>query len=215
MTDENDRARALDLTIFSDYTCPWCYIGSARVERLREELAGEVDLRIEWKAFEIHPEIPAEGLPVSALGYPPEQWSAMTANLRRQAAQEGLSIAEHSRLSNTHDALAASEYAQAEEPSRFADFHTGLFHAYFGEGRNIADHAVLAEVAEGAGVDAERMMAAVRHGAYERTLSETTAAARRLGVTGTPTFIFGGRYAAVGAHPVEELKRAVEMVVAH
>lgn len=61
MTDANDRARALDLTIFSDYTCPWCYIGTARVERLREELAGEVELQIEWKAYEIHPEIPRRG----------------------------------------------------------------------------------------------------------------------------------------------------------
>lgn len=215
MSEPKSSKPSLDVAVFSDYTCPWCYIGAARVDRLRHELADVVDLRIEWKAFEIHPEIPSDGLPVSALGYSEEQWRAMTDNLRRQAEMEGLIIAEHSRLANTHEALAAGEYAQAEEPARFADFHLALFHAYFGESRNIADRAVLADVAGAAGLDVDRLLAALRTGRYEPTLSENTAAARRLGVTGTPTFIFGGRYAAVGAHPVEELKRAVEMVLAH
>jgi predicted DsbA family dithiol-disulfide isomerase len=206
--------RALGVAIYSDYTCPWCYIGSARMDRLRAELEGVVDLSVDWKPFEIHPEIPAEGVPVSALGYPPQQWEAMTANLRRQAESEGLAVAEHTRVSNTHDALVASAYVQAEVPERFHDFHRGLFRAYFGKNRNIADRGVLAEVARGAGLDADAVEAAIESGDYEAALAETTASARRLGITGTPTFVFGGRYAAVGAQPVAELKRAVERALA-
>jgi predicted DsbA family dithiol-disulfide isomerase len=214
MSERTMGGHALDVTIYSDYTCPWCYIGTARVDRLREALEGAVDLSVEWKPFEIHPEVPEEGLPVSALGYPPQQWEAMTANLRRQAESEGLVVAEHTRLSNTHDALVASAYVQAQVPERFHDFHRGLFRAYFGENRNIADRGVLAEVARGAGLDPDAVEGAIESGAYERALAEATATARRLGITGTPTFVFGGRYAAVGALPVEDLKRAVERALA-
>jgi len=205
-----DGERVLPVAVFSDYTCPWCYVGTARLDRLREELAGEVVLQVEWMPFEIHPEVPPEGLPLSALGFPPAQLEMMTAHLRRQAEAEGLPMAHHSRLANTHAALVASAYAQAEEPERFEAFHHALFRAYFGEGRNLADPAVLREVAGESGIDVERMDAALAEGRYEAALRETTDTARRLGITGTPTFVFGRRYAAVGAQSVEELRRVAE-----
>lgn len=209
-----DSPRHLRVEVYSDYTCPWCYVGTARLDRLREELAPEVELRVEWKPFEIHPEVPAEGLPVAALGYPQEQWEMMVAHLRTQAESEGLEVAEHTHVANTHEALAASAYVQAEEPDRFEDFHAGLFRAYFGEDRNIADPEVLAAVAGDAGVDSDRMARSLAEGRYERALQETTTTARRLGITGTPTFVFEERYGAVGAQPVEELRRVAERALA-
>jgi predicted DsbA family dithiol-disulfide isomerase len=206
-----DTARpVLPVSVYSDYTCPWCYIGSTRLDQLREELAGEVELQVQWRPFEIHPEVPAEGMPVEALPYPREQWEMMVANLRRQAEAEGLPMANRPRVSNTHRALAASAYVQAEEADRFEEFHNRLFRAYFGEGRDIGEDAVLREIAEESGVDAERMEAALAQGSYEGALRETTETARRLGITGTPTFVFGERYGAVGAQPVAELRRVVE-----
>lgn len=205
--------QTLAVTIYSDYTCPWCYLGLARFEKLEAALGEGVELLTEWKPFEIHPEVPAEGMPVSALGYPPEQWEAMQANLRRAAEAEGLQLANRPKVSNTHRALVASAYVQAAEPERFDAFHHALFRAYFTEGRDLGDPAVVRDVAAASGVDVERMETALEQGTYESALSETGAEARRYGITGTPTFVFDGRYAAVGAQPAEELRRVVERVL--
>lgn len=206
--------KQLDVEVYSDYTCPWCYIGLERLEQLETELAGEIELRVQWRPFEIHAEVPPAGMPPSALGYPPDRWAAMVANLRRQAEAEGLEIAALERVANTHRALLAGAYAEAEEPERFEQFHRALFRAYFGEGRNIGDPAVIREVAGTAGIDVERMDAALQAGTYEDDLARTTADAGRYGITGTPTFVFGGRHGAVGAQPVAELKRVAERAIA-
>lgn len=202
----------IPVAVYSDYTCPWCYIGLARLEALRSEMAGTAELTVQWKPFEIHPEVPADGMPVAALGYPPEHWEMMMANLRRAAEAEGLAMANRPKVSNTHRALVASAYAQAEEPEHFERFHHALFRAYFGEGRDLGDPAVVRDVARRSGLDVERMDGALAAGSYEAALRETTEEARRRGITGTPTFVFADRYAAVGAQPAEELRRVVERV---
>ena len=204
----------IPVDVYSDYTCPWCYIGLARLDKLEEELGSEAELQIEWKPFEIHPEVPAEGMPVSALGYPPEQWERMNAQLRVAAAQEGLEVGNRPKVSNTHRALVASAYASAEEPEHFEAFHHALFRAYFAEGRDLGDPEVIRDVARESGLDVERMDAALEAGSYESALRDTTATARQYGITGTPTFVFANRYAAVGAQPTPELRRVVEQVLA-
>lgn len=210
-TNTHEDIQPTTISVYSDYTCPWCYIGLARLERLREE--ARVPLEIVWKPFEIHPEVPAEGMPVSALGYPPQRWEAMMESLRLAAAEEGLEMGNRPKVSNTHRALVASAYAQAEEPERFEAFHHALFHAYFAEGRDIGDAAVIRDVAEASGLDVSRMDAALDAGEYDPVLQETSQEARTYGITGTPTFVFGERYGLVGAQPTEELRRVLERVL--
>ncbi len=205
--------RIVPVTIFSDYTCPWCYIGSRRFDRLREDLPEDVELDVEWKPFEIHPEVPREGMPVEELGYPEEQWKAMQAQLRSQAAAEGLEITNRPKVSNTHEALAASARVQRETPDRFSCFHNGLFRAYFSEGRDLGQRQVILDVAEECGLDTESLDRILEEGRYDPILEETSRQARRRGVSGTPTFIFSDHYGAVGAQPVEYLRRVLERVL--
>ncbi len=213
-TGTSDSGPALvPVSVYSDYTCPWCYIGSRRLDRLKEKLSGRVTLDVEWKPFEIHPEVPREGMPVEELGYPEEQWKAMQARLREQAADEGLEIGNRPKVSNTHEALAAAAYAQDVEPDRFQAFHDALFRAYFGDGRDLGDREVLREIAGASGLDVSALSRALEEGRYDPVLQETTAEARRLGITGTPTYVFGERYGAVGAQPVAYLERTVERVL--
>ena len=49
------------LEVFSDYTCPWCYVGWARLEKALARLPDDIDVQVEWRPFEIHPEVPLEG----------------------------------------------------------------------------------------------------------------------------------------------------------
>jgi len=141
----------------------------------------------------------------------------MMEHLRRQAAAEGVDFAPRSPASllvNTHRALAASVYAQNEEPERFEAFHGAVFRANFGDARNIGDPAVLRDLAAGAGLDSARMEAALDAGAGEAALREAAAEAHRRGITAVPAFVFGGGRVVVGAHPAAALVQSAELAAA-
>jgi len=157
--------------------------------------------------------VPPAGLPLSSLGYDPDELDAMMANLRRQAAAEGIDFAPRSPaslLANTHRALAASAWAQVEAPGHFEAFHHAIFRASFCEPHNIGDPAVLRDLAIAAGLDAARMDAALAAGAGEDAVRDAALDARRRGITAVPAFVFGGSRVVVGAHPVAALVQAAE-----
>lgn len=203
-----NEARAIRLEVFSDYTCPWCYIGWARLEKALAELPDDLRVDVEWRPFEIHPEVPADGMPVSDLPYPPDVWDRMQEALRQSAEAEGLEVGKRPKVSNTHRALAAGAYAQAEEPDRFPDFHRRLFEGYFAEGRDLGDPDVVRDLAGEVGLDVQRLGAALEDGRYDGAIQDTAADARRMGITGTPTFVFDRRLAAAGAQPSDLLLEA-------
>ena len=202
--------RTVRLEVFSDYTCPWCYVGWARLEKALASLPETVVAEVEWRPFEIHPEVPTEGMPVENLPYSSEDWARMQEALRLSAEAEGLDVGKRPKVSNTHRALVAGAYVQTEEPSRFPDFHELLFKAYFAKGRDLGDPAVVDRLAADTGVDVERMRAAIESGRYESALSETGSDARRMGISGTPTFVFDRRFAVSGAQPSEVLIQGFE-----
>ena len=206
---------AVHVEVFSDYTCPWCYVGWARLESALSQVPEQVTVDVRWRPFEIHPEVPPQGMPVEDLPYSPEQWARMQEALRRSAAEEGLEVGKRPKVSNTHRALMAGEYAHVEEPERFAAFHEALFKAYFAEGRDLGARDVIEDVACSAGLDVDRMTEALDVGEYEEALTETTALARHFGITGTPTFVFDRRFAAVGAQPAEVLLQTIDAVLEH
>jgi predicted DsbA family dithiol-disulfide isomerase len=152
-------------------------------------------------------------MPLSALGYDPDDLAAAMEKLRRKAASEGIEFAPRSPetlLANTHRALAASAIVQAQEPERFEAFHHALFHASFGELRDIGDLSVLHGIAAGLGLDAARLDDALAAGAGEAALREATEEAHRRGITAVPAFVFGGKEVVIGAYPAEALRQAAE-----
>ncbi|MDX1493902.1 MAG: DsbA family oxidoreductase [Longimicrobiales bacterium] len=206
----SDDARTIRLEVFSDYTCPWCYVGWARLEKALERLPDGVEAEVEWRPFEIHPEVPPDGMPVEELPYPPDVWARMQEALRQNAEAEGLEVGQRPKVSNTHRALAAGSYAQAEEPERFPAFHEALFRGYFAAGRDLGDPEVVRALAGEAGLDVDAMESALEEGRYESAIEATGADARRMGITGTPTFVFDRRLAASGAQPTDVLLSAFE-----
>ena len=187
-----------------------------RLEQAVELVSDRARVDVLWKPFEIHPEVPSGGMPLSALPYTAGEISAMIDNLKRQAAGEGLDfsgLGGERGLVNTHRALLAGCYAQKEEPERFDAFHHALFHAHFTEGQNINDDSVLEGLADASGLDATRMMAALDAGAFEDVMLETAAEAARTTVTAVPAFRLDGRHLIVGAQPAAVLAKAIERVL--
>lgn len=187
-----------------------------RLEQAVELTSDRARIDVSWKPFEIHPEVPPEGMPLSALSYTSGELSAMIDNLKRHAAGEGLDfsgIGIERGIVNTHRALLAGCYAQQEEPAHFSKFHHALFHAHFTEGRNINDDSVLENLAQSSGLDAARMIKALDTGAFEEALQETAAKAAGTSITAVPTFHLDGRYLIVGAQPVEAIAKVIDRIL--
>jgi len=179
----------LNVTVFSDYICPFCYVGHHRLLRLRDSY----DLKINWCFVEIHPETPAAGEPIDSLDYPSEQWQQMVANLKRIASEEDIPLAELSFITNSKNALLLSEATKQCGRETFYALHEKLFHAYFVESKNIGDRDILKTLAIDSGVDESIIESAWSDEQFNKRLLDNFNSARKLEVQSVPSFVFGGK----------------------
>ncbi len=179
----------LKITVYSDYICPFCYVGHHRLLRLRDSY----DLKINWCFLEIHPEIPAEGEPIDSLNYPSEQWQKMLDNLVRIAAEENIPLSTLSFITNSKDALVLSEATKQCGREIFYNLHEKLFSAYFADGKNIGDKSVLKEIAMSCGVDETTIESSWTDSKHSQRLLENFNSARRHDIQSVPSFVFGER----------------------
>jgi len=188
--------------VYSDYICPFCFIGNDRAERLEKEF----DIDVEWKGFEIHPETPKEGSTLEDMGIDKGYIEVAIASVKSLADDAGLTIKFPSRISNSRLALEISEFAKKK--GRFNEFHGAVFKAYWQEGRDIGDKEFLFDIAEKAGLNLEELRGYLERGEARGKLREYLGEVRRYGITGVPTFMIGGKMV-VGAQPYEVLEKAV------
>ena len=179
----------LKITVYSDYICPFCYVGFHRLQRLRDSY----DLKINWCFLEIHPETSADGEPIDSLAYPSEQWQKMLANLQRVTQEENIPLAELSFITNSKDALLLSEAAKQCGTDLFYNLHEKLFYAYFVDGKNIGDRNILEKIAGSCGISREIIESAWTDTAYKQRLIDNYSTARRHQVQSVPSFVFGDR----------------------
>lgn len=169
----------------------------------------EYDVAVEWVPFELHPEIPQEGRPRDEV-LPSAYRQQVQEGLARMAAEVGLELKTHDRLINSRPALQAAEFAR--EQGRFEAMHHELFKAYWDEGRDVSDIAVLREVAARAGVDVAGMEAAIAADRYGEYLDARRAEAEELMINGIPAHIVDDRYLVTGAQPYDLFERVMEKV---
>ena len=198
----------LGVTVFSDYICPFCYIGYLRLEKLRDDY----DIDIDWRFLEIHPNNPAEGMPLTELGYPRQHWEMLMANLARMAEEEGVTLAERTFTTNSRRALKLARAVREHQPEVFEALNRELYEAYFLRRDNIGDPEVLRAVADACGVNAELAARAWQERRYDDALDDNQRSAARMNVTGTPTYVFADRVYS-GAIPVSILREAAAGVV--
>jgi len=172
-------------------------------------LEREYDVEIEWVPFELHPEIPPEGRPrveVLLAAY----MARAQDGVNRLAASVGLHLELHERLINSRPALQAAEFARGQ--GRFEAMHHELMTAYWDEGRDISDMAVLREVAALAGVDVPGMEAAVKEDRFGDYLDARRQEAEELGINGIPAHVIADRYLVMGAQPYDLFERVMAKV---
>jgi predicted DsbA family dithiol-disulfide isomerase len=195
--------KALNVTVYSDYICPFCYIGFLRLNKLRDEY----DLDVDWRFLEIHPDNPPEGKPVSELGYPPRHWKMLMDNLARMAEEEGVTLAERTFTTNSRRALKLAQAVKEHQPGDFEKLNRALYEAYFLDRRNIGDPDVLRSVAGDCGIDPDLVESAWKDAHYEAVLDRNQHSAISMRINGTPTYVIGEQVYS-GAIPVDMLRLA-------
>ena len=208
----------ITLDIFSDPICPWCWIGKTKLDRALEATPDH-PFAIRWRPFRLNPDMPREGADraeyLEAKFGGRERAAAIYARVEAAAAEAGLTMdfARIERTPDTTDAHRLIHWAGLEGlQSRVA---AALFRAYFQEGRDISDPAVLADAAEAGGMKREVAEELLSTDEDREAVVAMDEAAREMGVTAVPTFLIGGRYVVQGAQDTEmwtrligELKRA-------
>jgi len=197
----------LHVTVYSDYICPFCYVGHHRLQRLRDSY----DLKINWCFLEIHPETSAYSEPIDSLEYPSEKWQKMLENLERIAQEENIPLSKLSFITNSKDALLLSEAAKRCGREVFYDLHEKLFNAYFVDKKNIGDRDILKKIASSCGIDNATIDSSWADINIEKRLIENFNTARTHNIQSVPSFIFGDRVL-TGVVPESTFREAAEQL---
>ena len=179
----------LKITVYSDYICPFCYVGHHRLQRLSDSY----DLKINWCFLEIHPETSVESEPIDSLDYSSEQWQQMLKNLQRIAKEENIPLSKINFITNSKNALLLSEAAKHCGRDIFYRLHEKLFSAYFVDSKNIGNRDALIKIAESCNVDKEIIKSAWTDAKYQQRLLENFDSARKHNIQSVPSFVFGDR----------------------
>jgi predicted DsbA family dithiol-disulfide isomerase len=199
---------SLKLLMFSDFICPFCYIGFETVRKLKPEFGLEID----WHGFQIHPEWPAEGMPASEYrrGMDPETRRAIWTRIEALAEQAGVTMKPPELLTNSRLALEAAEFAK--ERGKEEAFEGRVYRGYFNEGLNIGNQGVLGELAADVGLERDELDLALESNRYSLRLKNNALIAHERGVDGVPTF-FIGEYPLVGAQSEEVMRQIMHRYV--
>jgi predicted DsbA family dithiol-disulfide isomerase len=202
----------VNIEIFSDVVCPWCYLGQARFHTAVEAFGG--DTTVTWRPFQLDPGASGGGLTSEILAERfggPAKVAEMHERMRGLMAEENLPYEPEQAINaNTRDAhrviaLAAEAGVQDAVVRR-------LFRAHHAEGRDLNDHATLAALAAEAGFAGAAESLA--NGDGDAEVIAQLERAREAGVTGVPFFVFEGTWAVSGAQPTEFFESALREVAA-
>lgn len=208
MTHTDDR-----IVMYSDYVCPFCFLGRYSLESYRERR--EDDLGIDWRPFDLRSgkRGPDGGIDRSVEDGKDEAYfervEENVARLKSEYGVEGMLTLGEAPKVDSFDAQVASLYVREERPDRWEAFDGAIFDELWLEGRDISDPDVLTGIARDVGLDGEEIRTAIDDGDRRERLRERFAAAEQRGITGVPTFTYDG-HAARGAVPPAHLKRLVE-----
>ncbi|ERH02081.1 MAG: putative dithiol-disulfide isomerase involved in polyketide biosynthesis [Halonotius sp. J07HN6] len=204
--------QAETITVYSDYVCPFCYLGRESLSRYQADR--EAALEIDWQPFDLRSgKRNADGSIDHSVddGKDDEYFEQAKESVRR--LQEKYDVEMSLDLATEVDSLnaqVASYYVKEHDDyETWLAFDEAIFAALWTEGRDIGSEAVLTDLADDVGIDADEISAALDDETLRDELTDAFVAAQQAGVTGVPTFAYGG-HAARGAVPPEHLQRLVE-----
>ncbi|RKQ33292.1 DsbA family oxidoreductase [Oceanobacillus halophilus] len=207
----------MKIEVWSDFVCPFCYIGKRKLEHAINNFSQKDRVNIEYKSYQLDPNakhIPGKDFyqTFSELkGIPLDQVKAMNHQVGQQAETVGLTYHfDTMKYANTFDAHRVAKYA--EQKGKGKEITERFLYAYFTESKLMSDHSTLIQLAGETGLDEEEVREVLETNRYTRDVREDINVARQIGVQGVPFFVFNEKYAVSGAQPAEVFQEVLEKV---
>ena len=204
----------MNVEIWSDVVCPWCYLGKARFEKALDNFEHRDEVNVLYRSFELDPTAPpgvttpTVELLSNKYGMSLEAAENAQREMEQRAAGDGLTFRmDGLRSGNTRDAHRLLQLAGVR--SRQAELVERLHRAYFTEQRSVFDASSLTELAVEVGLDRAEVERVLAGNDFDDVVTEDEATARELGANGVPFFVIDRRYGISGAQPAELIADAL------
>jgi predicted DsbA family dithiol-disulfide isomerase len=210
-------AKQIKIDFVSDVSCPWCVIGLKSLETALESLKGEVAVDLHFQPFELNPQMSADGQDIvehiaEKYGSTPADIERNGENIRARGAELGFefNMQKRGRIYNTFDAHRLLHWA--ETAGKQEALKNALFSAYFTEGRNPSDHAVLLDVAQKVGLDAKRAAEILESNEFSAEVRAREKFYADRGIRAVPSVIINDQHLIQGGQPAEIFERALRQL---
>jgi len=207
----------MQVEIWSDIMCPWCYIGKRRFEGALKKFEFSDEVEITWKSFQLNPEMatdPSKKISdylSEVKGFSKTQTQEMLGHVTKLAAQEGLTYHfDTAVVANSFDAHRLIQMAKSNGLGDQAE--EVLFNNYFTHGKNIADHDFLAGLGEEIGLNKTEVIEMLASDKYSSEVKKDIAEATQMGITGVPFFVVDKKYGISGAQASENFLNALKQI---
>lgn len=199
----------ITIDVISDVICPWCFLGKRRLDKALS-LIPELEVEVVYRPFFLDPSIPPEGLDrhkYMADKFGEERLKTIHDPLIKAGKEDGVpyQFDKITRTPNTLDAHRLIRWAKVAE--RQMDIVESLFVAYWRDGKDVGDHAVLNAMAKSIGLDVALDLASDKD---KNEVMQEVARAQQMGISGVPTFIINQKYGISGAQSAEMLAGALK-----
>lgn len=212
------RCNVMKIEVWSDYVCPFCYIGKRRLEEALQQFPHKDQVEVEFKSFELDPNSPEYSgqniheVLAKKYGMSIDQAKQANHGVGQQAATVGLTFNfDNMKPTNTFDAHRLAKFAKTQ--GKEAVLSEKLLQGYFTEAKHIGDIDTLADLAEVSGLNRQEALTVLNDKtAYANEVRADEGIAHQYQITGVPYFIINSKYAISGAQPIETFKGALEKV---
>ncbi|NLY19956.1 MAG: DsbA family oxidoreductase [Tissierellia bacterium] len=197
----------MNITIFSDFACPFCYIGKSRLSRVMKENYPDIEFDIKYVSYQLQPELESNGKPyldniVEQRHITKSQAMEIFHSINEFAVEENLVLdLEKMVLANTFNAHRLHKYAAYNKLEN--EVYDRIMEAYFGNGKDISDFQVLTEIAVSAGLPEEEAREVLEMNTYADEVFFDKMDIEKGSITSVPLFIFGNKYVVTGAQSEE------------
>lgn len=207
----------MKIEVWSDYVCPFCYIGKRTLEQALKKTGFESQAEVSFKAYQLDPTTPVDSdAPVyehlaKKMGQTIEQAKEMTKGVAQHAKTVGLEYDFDNMVqANTFAAHRLAKWA--ETLGKEAEITEKLLHDYFVEAKNVGKHDVLLAAAEAAGLPLDEARKVLDSDQFKVEVELDIAQAHQIGVQGVPFFVVNRKYAISGAQPLESFVDALNQI---
>jgi predicted DsbA family dithiol-disulfide isomerase len=211
--------KPIKIDFVSDVSCPWCAIGLQSLQTALQRLDAELEPSLTFQPFELNPQMVAEGEDITEhlnkkYGSTPEQAAAARENIRARGAALGFTfnMDKRGRIYNTFNAHRLLHWAEAEGEDKQVALKKALLNAYFTEGENPSDSALLVRVAVSVGLDAARAQAILDSDEFAAEVRTQERFYQQAGINSVPAIILNDQHLISGGQPPEVFEQALRQI---